>query len=160
MAGFNNFAIPGANVPPTYGYNNQPFQPNYYQPFNGFQNQQPMPQMGQQQPVQNANANTVGNVRGRVIRSVSEVSPQEIASDGSVSLFPLRDESAIYVKSLDQQGNIRTVKYVPEPYQEEQPTQQSNDAMSKIFERLDAIEKRIENLGNKRIENNVKPSNN
>lgn len=53
-------------------------------------------------------------IQGRMIQDISEVQPSEVPMDGSVSLFPRSDYTAIFAKIWDQNGNIQTFKFVPE----------------------------------------------
>lgn len=76
---------------------------------------------------------------GKLINSLQDVKPNEIPFDGSPSIFPASDFSCIFVKAWGQDGNIQTVKYVPE--QQQQPSQQqpSNEYAS-IIARIDGLE--------------------
>lgn len=105
-------------LPNTQGY----YQP-YYQPPTW---QSPLP--APQKPV---------GIAGRTISNVSDVTPNEVPMDGSVSLFPMKDYSAIFAKAWNGDGTIRTVRYVPEMEQE------SEDSTKQIIERLDKIEKAL-----------------
>lgn len=83
---------------------NMPY-PNYYQP-NPIQYQQNTASMNQPQPVRIPLA-------GRMVGNVSEIVPNEVPMDGSVSFFPQSDYSCIYAKKWNTDGTIQTVKFVP-----------------------------------------------
>ena len=102
-----------------YMNNLNPIQPSYYQSptapyqymptqFNGYSAQAPM-----QQPQQNPQMTR--GISGRMVTNPSEITPQEVSMDGSISLFPQNDYSCIYAKAWHADGTIRTVRYIPEP---------------------------------------------
>ena len=80
-------------------------------------------------------------VLGRMITSPDQITPQEIPMDGSISLFPMQDGSAVIGKFWDSNGQIKTIRFVPENV--EQPRQQ--DPFVAINERLDTLESLIRN---------------
>lgn len=96
----NPYQNPGAPAVPNW---NMPY-PNYYQPAQ-FQYQQ-NPQMNQPQTVRIP-------IAGRMVGNVSEIVPNEVPMDGSVSFFPQSDYSCIYAKKWNTDGTIQTVKFVP-----------------------------------------------
>lgn len=51
-------------------------------------------------------------IPGRVINNPDEVKPNEIPNDGSFGVFPMADQSAIYLKCWGSEGLIKTIKYV------------------------------------------------
>ena len=53
------------------------------------------------------------SIPGRLVNNLDEITPQEVPMDGSVSLFPQADYSAIYAKTWTKDGTIATVKFVP-----------------------------------------------
>lgn len=75
---------------------------------------------------------------GKIITSMQDIKPNEIPFDGSPSIFPASDFSCIFVKAWGQDGNIQTVKYVPE--QQQQPSQQPSNEYGLIMEKLAGIE--------------------
>ena len=77
---------------------------------------------------------------GRQVVNADEITPQEVPMDGSVSLFPQNDYSAIYAKTWTKDGTIATVKFIPEQPQATAPQK------SPIEERLDRIDQRFERL--------------
>lgn len=80
---------------------------------------------------------------GRIVSQVEEITPQEVPMDGSVGLFPQNDYSCIYAKQWTKDGNIQTVRYVPE-----QPAVQT-DQKTPLEEHLDRIEEKLEALDKK-----------
>lgn len=79
------------------------------------------------------------SIPGRLVNNLDEITPQEVPMDGSVSLFPQNDYSAIYAKTWAKDGTIATVKFIPE-----QP--QITPQKSPIEERLDKIDQRFDRL--------------
>lgn len=90
-------------------------------------------------------------ISGRMIGNISEVVPNEVPMDGSVSFFPQSDYSCIYAKKWNTDGTIQTVKFVPVVETDKtQETSASNfkanwedlaDDMANISNRLENIEK-------------------
>lgn len=90
------------------------------------------------------------SIPGRLVNNLDEITPQEVPMDGSVSLFPQNDYSAIYAKTWTKDGTIATVKFVPE-----QPAA-TTPQKSPIEERLDRIDQRFDHL-EKMLSNRNKP---
>lgn len=65
--------------------------------------QQTMPQPQTQQ-----------SIRGRFVENPQSITPQDVPMDGSIGVYPVKDCSAIYLKAWQQDGTIKTVKYIPE----------------------------------------------
>lgn len=108
----NNYpATPNWNSPiqQNYPYQSQAQVPNFpqqmaqYGPSN----------MGYPQNNQNGNTFSQNTIRGRVISDISQITPNEVPMDGSVSLFPSQDYSCIYAKQWATDGTIKTMKYIP-----------------------------------------------
>lgn len=97
----------------------------------------------------NQTPNRFQSIPGRLVNNLDEITPQEVPMDGSVSLFPQNDYSAIYAKTWTKDGTIATVKFVPE-----QP--QAAPQKSPIEERLDKIDQRFDRL-EKMLSNRNKP---
>lgn len=120
-----------------FGYGFMPQQPNQYPGF--------VPQ--QQNPVQTMNNNQsntqFNNIIGHVVNSVDDITINEIAQDGSVSLFPTKDYSAIYAKAWTNNGTIQTIKFVPEAKPEVVSPENERNLSEEILSRLDRIEKAI-----------------
>lgn len=100
-------------------------------------------------PYQNQQPNRFQSIPGRLVNNLDEITPQEVPMDGSVSLFPQHDYSAIYAKTWTKDGTIATAKFVPE-----QP--QVVPQKSPIEERLDRIDQRFDHL-EKMLSNRNKP---
>ena len=90
------------------------------------------------------------SIPGRLVNNLDEITPQEVPMDGSVSLFPQNDYSAIYAKTWTKDGTIATVKFVPEQPASAVPQK------SPIEERLDRIDQRFDHL-EKMLSNTNKP---
>lgn len=92
----------------------EPYNYNLYNPYSSYFNygQQPqqMPKQNLQQPYKPQP--TVG-LQGKVVDSLDVVKATDIPYDGSVSYFPLTDNSAIITKQLQQDGTSRVVIYKP-----------------------------------------------
>lgn len=90
-----------------YTYQSQPsypFAPSYPQV------QSPM----SQPPTYSNQTSNPFPVRGRAIKSETDISPRDVPMDGYASYFPADDGSCIYVKFWDKDGKIQTQKFVPE----------------------------------------------
>lgn len=87
---------------------------------------------------------------GRIIQSENDITPNEVAMDGSISLFPLGDYSAIIAKQWNANGTISTVKYVPvmdEDCTDDEPSKL--DAFSEqVNKRFDELEHLLTNRNN------------
>lgn len=62
----------------------------------------------------------MSGLSGRMVNNPSEITPQEVTMDGTVSFFPQADYSCIYAKAWNPDGTIRTVRYIPEPQDQSQ----------------------------------------
>lgn len=51
-------------------------------------------------------------IPGRAINNPDEVTPNEVPNDGRFGIFPMADQSAIYLKGWTSDGRIQTIKYV------------------------------------------------
>ena len=113
-----------------------PYQNNFNQPpyFQNPAQQYPYPASSAQTP-----AYPIPQITGRLIRSIDEVTPQEVPMNGSPGVFPLQDMSAIFVKAWTKEGNIATVRFVPE-------TPEEKTAPTNLEARLDAFDKRFDKL--------------
>lgn len=121
---WNNNYSPGASyAPQTGGY----MAGNGNQTPNSYQNQQ---------------LNRFQSIPGRLVNNLDEITPQEVPMDGSVSLFPTNDFSAIYAKTWTKDGTIATMKFIPEK-QETAPTP------NLLEEKINKIDKRISSLENR-----------
>lgn len=93
---------------------------------------------------------------GKVIRDISEVTPQDVPMNGQVSIFPTADGSSIYLKTWDGNGRIQTVRYIPE---QQTPSEPVVDPLDDIRQQLDRIEKQLNYRSNKNNQRNNRQSN-
>lgn len=115
--------MPSAYMPMQQPY--QPYQPQY-----------------QQMPTR-----MVPQISGRVVNSLDDITVQEVPTDGTVALFPSADGSCIYSKRWTPDGNISTMRFVPEA-SEAQPKQPSQldiigNRISELFDVVERIEERL-----------------
>ena len=82
-------------------------------------------------------------ISGRVVNSLDEITVQEIPTDGTVAWFPSADGSCIYGKRWTPDGNITTMRFVPEavdaPPSQPDPFQVINDRISELFQLVEEI---------------------
>lgn len=126
-------------------YQPQGWQNSYAVPYSTMQQQQQSQMQTPRLPYDNQtpSQSVQQYLPGKVVLSHEDIKPNEVPMDGSISLFPLNDYSAIIAKQWDSNGLIQTVKYVPEqPPKSVEP--QQNDISSAILERLDVIEKKLD----------------
>lgn len=101
------------------------------------------------------------NLFGRMVTDISEVTPQEVPMNGSVSFFPTNDYKAVYAKCWSPDGTIQTFKFVPEQQLSQEP---QSDPFDEIKVRLDKIEESLNRRNNynknKRQYNNESGENN
>ncbi len=129
---------------PFYGgppINTQPMpQPNWNQPI--------MYPMGQMQSVQNVqpqiptyNPQPRNFIQGRIVNANEDVKPNEVSTDGSISVFPLADRSKVLVKELTGNGTIATTSYVLETGEEKEKEDQdqNKNIVAPILERIDDL---------------------
>lgn len=83
-------------------------------------------------------------IPGRFVNSPSDISPNEIPTDGTLCLFPKSDYTCVYARQWGQNGIIEAT-FVPENRELPQQTivQQPTVDLSEIKERLDNIEKAL-----------------
>lgn len=88
-------------------------------------------------------------LNGRVVQHPDDILPKEVPMDGTVSLFPLNDYSAIIAKMWTNDGRLIPIKYIPEPeVLPQQPNTQnrssesnaSNEQMRLVLEKLDRLD--------------------
>lgn len=94
---------------------------------------------------QNQQLNRFRSIPGRLVNNLDEITPQEVPMDGSVSLFPQADYSAIYAKTWTKDGTIATVKFIPEQPQMEPQKSPLEERLDRIDQRFDKLEKMLSN---------------
>lgn len=109
----------------------------------------------------------VSLINGRAVDSLEDITAAEVPLNGSLAVFPKKDGSLVYVKSVKGDGTIDTRYYVPAPEgfvenpgtaSPEQVNQISNqDIMQAIMNIQDQVSN-IKDLVQKRHRNN-KPNN-
>lgn len=125
----------------------QPWPPTFY-PNSGF------PTWTPQSPVMNAPSTPVqqqtqvqaqqsNGFVGRCVNDPMEILPNEVPMDGRIAIFPANDLSAVFIKGWNANGNMMTVRYIPDPnWQAPVQGMDPNDQQN-ILRRLDNIEKAI-----------------
>lgn len=118
----------------------QPMVPSAYMPM-------PQPYQPYQPPYPPTPTRTAPQISGRVVNSLDDITVQEVPTDGTVALFPSADGTCVYSKRWTPDGNISTMRFVPE-VQEAQPQQPSpldviNDRISELFDVVERIEERL-----------------
>lgn len=116
-----------------------------YQPMTPY-GQYPMyqqPQPFQPMPQTQAQPKPFSPITGRVVNSLDEITVQEVPTDGTVAWFPSADGSCVYGKRWTPDGNITTMRFVPEaadtaPSQPD-PFQLINDRISELFQLVEEI---------------------
>lgn len=89
----------------------------------------------------------VPQISGRVVNSLDDITVQEVPTDGTVALFPSADGSCVYSKRWTPDGDILTMRFVPE-VSEAQPEQPSRldiigNRISELFDVVERIEDRL-----------------
>lgn len=130
-------------------------QPSMQQSVNQMQNQQI------QQPVQQSMFKpAVTSLQGKSVDSIDVVKAMDIPLDGSISYFPLTDNTAIVTKQLQPDGTSKTMVYKPveiEAVEEkETPKYMTIDEFNEEIKKLDntkdlkeeikSLKKQIKNL--------------
>lgn len=99
------------------------------------------------QPYRQMPTRMVSQISGRVVNSLDDITVQEVPTDGTVALFPSADGKCIYSKRWTPDGNILTMRFVPEA-SEAQPKQPSrldiiDNRISELFDVVERIEDRL-----------------
>ena len=109
----------------------------------------PMQQAHQpyRQPYRQMPTRMVPQISGRIVNSPDDITEQEVPTDGTVALFPSADGSCIYSKRWTPDGNISTMRFVPDA-SEAQPKQPSqldiiDNRISELFDVVERIEDRL-----------------
>lgn len=150
-----NYPSPGWN--PYYN----PYQPSYPAPqYNPVPQIQPQMPQQPQYPSQAQPQFVPVQIHGHTIKDeTSEIAPNDVPMDGTVSLFPTEDYSCIFAKHWNKDGKITTTKFVPVPIDEDYtPTPGFEDEMRA---RMDELKDLIQNRGGKQYrQNNYHAKNN
>ena len=129
---------------PQYGYN------PYFQ-----QTRMQQPQIEQVQPVNQLQQQMPRGVNGRVVQSVEMITANDVTMDGSSAFFPMQDMSAIFAKSWNADGTIKTIIFKPinetVPQSEIQNKENlkidlSEGAVAAFMDRFDELSERLEQL--------------
>ncbi len=112
----------------------------YYQTQPTWNNQQtPMPSCVQHPSM----------IRGRVVKDQSEILPNEIPMDGTISFFPKADGSEIYGKAWTSNGTIQNFRFVKaEEIQNGNTMAMREQAAQQILDELNEIKKVLNNRQN------------
>ena len=117
-------------------YNNYGYNP-YYQQQNGQQSgQQPM-MTTYQPPIQMTKPTTL---LGKAVESIDVVKATDIPLDGSISYFPLTDNSAIITKQLLDNGSSKITIFKPVKEQNEDVTYITRKDLEKALNDIDLSE--------------------
>ena len=89
----------------------------------------------------------VPQISGRVVNSLDDITVQEVPTDGTMASFPSADGSCVYSKRWTPDGNISTMRFMPE-VSEAQPKQPSrldiiDNRISELFDVVERIEDRL-----------------
>lgn len=126
-------AAPYYNNPmPSPYQNNIPF-PSPYQTNIPMPQYTPMPNQTPQQP-----QFVPVQIHGHTIKDENtEIAPNDVPMDGTVSLFPTENYSCIFAKHWNKDGKITTTKFVPVPMDEDYiPTPGFEDEMRSRMDEL------------------------
>lgn len=88
------------------------------------------------------------SLRGRYIQSPDDIQAGEVPMDGSVSFFPMSDNSAIIGKMWDKNGKLQQVRYIPDTVVEEQLKAFQANQSAAITTALDTILDKITKIEN------------
>lgn len=109
--------------------------------------QQPQPTWNNQQtPINNFTQPSV--IRGRVVKDQSEILPNEIPMDGTISFFPKADGSEIYGKAWTSNGTIQNFRFVKAEEIQNGNTIDNSTTSQQILEKLNKIESALMNRQN------------
>lgn len=134
------------------------YQPNggFYNPYYNQQMQQPMNyNQPVQQPVQQPMQQPVPTyksqqsiLQGKSVDSIDVVKATDIPFDGSVSYFPLTDNTAIITKQIQIDGTSKITVY--------KPVEDEKEVKAPTYLTQDDLDKALNNLDNKDIVADIK----
>lgn len=81
---------------------------------------------------------------GRIIDNPAEIQPIEVPMTGEPVFFPMRDGSAVICKCWRSDGNLVTMRYIPEVV--DQPQAEHAPEGHGVIERLEKIQGLLEKL--------------
>ena len=133
------------------GFNQQAYQ-FYQQPVQQFQQPQPMMMAPVTPPMQprfdprpyNQPMIQQNSPAGRVIDNPAEIQPIEVPMTGEPVFFPMRDGSAVICKCWRSDGNLVTMRYIPEQVEQAAPDQTPQGPT--VLERLEEIHGMLKKL--------------
>ena len=97
---------------------------------------QPMPQYQQayQPQMTQYQQKQLSPITGRIVSNAEEIMVQEVPTDGSIAWFPSADGSCVYGKRWTPDGNITTLRFVPEAVE---PAQPMSDPIAELNGKVD-----------------------
>lgn len=87
-------------------------------------------------------------IRGRVVKDQSEILPNEIPMDGTISFFPKSDGSEIYGKAWTSNGTIQNFRFVKAEEIQNGNTMNDQSISQQILDKLNKIENTLSNRQN------------
>lgn len=100
---------------------------------------------------------------GKSVNSPDEIALDDVPGDGSISLFPKKDGSCIFVRYRNGLGIVTTDVYVPQETTEENISEVSSDsdvAMAEVFDKLNTIIDLLNKRPKRQYNNSYKKKNN
>lgn len=108
-------------------------------------------------------------INGRSVDNIEEVTAGEVPLNGSLAIFPKKDGSVIYVKSMNANGIIDTKYYIPAPdgfvdnpgshTEDQAPVISNQDILAAIMNMQDQINNFQQLLQQRPPRNNSKQNN-
>ena len=123
MSGFNH------------GWNNNPY-PNNQPPFQGANQSYPPFQQAPSYYQQVSQIKTNKTIPGRVINSIDEITPNDVPMDGMLYPFIMWDNSCVYGKRWNSNGQIETTVFIPKPVEAVNNTNNENKSMADNYEKI------------------------
>ena len=87
-------------------------------------------------------------IRGRVVKDQSEILPNEIPMDGTISFFPKSDGSEIYGKAWTSNGTIQNFRFVKAEEIQNGNAMNDQSISQQILDKLNKIESTLSNRQN------------
>lgn len=142
-----------------------PWNPSamFQQPYNPMGSMQPQmmyPNPNQMAPQPINQIRPIPQLNGRFVNGLEEITPSEVPMDGNCAIFPQNDYKCVYVRMWNGQGELKTLKFIPEPAKEVEkiePKESSqeilNTLQSTVLQRLDSMESNLEKLIQRKPQN-------